>query len=59
MKSSPQSEKTVLVSTGVNFSSCFMLNKDEDYSASLAASSNAFPKWAELDGHGRASILYS
>ncbi|XP_034237958.1 aldehyde dehydrogenase family 16 member A1-like [Thrips palmi] len=59
MKSSPQSEKTTLVSTGVNFSVCFMLDKDEDYSASVSASSNAFSKWAELDGHERASIIYS
>lgn len=59
MKSSAQSEKTGLISTGVNFSVCFMLNKDEDYSASISASSNAFAKWAELEGHARASIIYS
>lgn len=58
MKGSPQSEKTTLVSTGVNFSVCFMINKDEDYSASLSSSTTAFSKWAELEGHARASIIY-
>lgn len=52
-------EKSERISTGVNFSFSFALNKNEDYSTALSSSSSVFPKWSSLGGHARASVLYS
>ncbi|KAE8750732.1 hypothetical protein FOCC_FOCC002442 [Frankliniella occidentalis] len=58
-KSQQGAGSTLEVSTGVNYSVKFSINKQEDYAIALSASHSAFPAWSALEGHARASVLYS
>ncbi|KAK3925851.1 Aldehyde dehydrogenase family 16 member A1 [Frankliniella fusca] len=58
-KSEEGKGSTIDVSTGVDNSVKFSLHSPRDYSMALSASESAFQIWSSLEGHSRASILYS